>query len=464
MFTSILPSSPAFRCLDRFSIAPALEAEEDADGHVPFWPILKSLLGSPISSPSQLVDLLETLAVTLRNTSGPAGDYGLLKAFAAAHSTVFFDTCWPAVAALALELPLLFPEGALPVLQGNDAIQYLSLSRRQAACLVAHQFLCTLRAPGWRDECYDFSIWYDSRQRHETACWSYLTSLLEYFKQLSSDADALRNEDEDWKISYTLCTRESAEPPQLHCELCPIEVLLVEEYDTSPDSLGLPNGAAVVSANRFVGFGQSATQEEIHVGISPEACPAVLVTPPLADDQVLVVRGAKAMINLIGQRRDIRICDSDTRQAASSVSATRWCERVMLFMDALELDLAADDATLPDLEPDNLHRELAKAYLAFSSTSCEAVTSPLWGCGAFGGDPGVKALLLWCSASAASRSLRIICDEPLHGIGEELKSAIALIRGRYKSAHELFGLISQIPRHSRRLQTLSWLIQNTQER
>lgn len=171
--------------------------------------------------------------------------------------------------------------------------------------------------------------------------------------------------------------------------LSPIEITVVDSYQTNPEQLGLPSGAAVVSAHRYIGFGQSAAQEEVHVGSSPEACPAVLVTPPLGPSQVLVIRGAKAVMNITGQRRDIKAMAQDTKQGRVD-----WRQRTMLFMDALELDVEDDESGLPDLKPDHLAREINKAAIAFSSGPYDVVWSPLWGCGAFGGDPFVKVALL----------------------------------------------------------------------
>jgi poly(ADP-ribose) glycohydrolase len=204
-----------------------------------------------------------------------------------------------------------------------------------------------------------------------------------------------------------------------------------------------------------IGFDQSDTQEETHVGISPEACPAVLVTPPLKDNQILIIRGAEVMVNMVGQRRDIRICALEVCKDTLLVPATNWTERTTLLIDALELDMVSGDEMLPDLEPGNVRWKLVKAYLAFSSALYEKVITPLWGCGAFGGDPGVKMLVLWCSASLSSTSLRITCDKQLHDVREQLESTIALVWERCTSAEDLFGLINQIPKQSKRFQTLS---------
>ncbi|KAI0483693.1 poly glycohydrolase-domain-containing protein [Xylaria cf. heliscus] len=448
----LLPCAESFRCLDRFSILDDPGELEDEEGQVPFWPLFTTLLRSSVETPTQLVELLDTIAVTLRGSSGPAGDYQLLKSFISDLQPSFFNEYWPAIIRLALDLPRHFPSGSLQGLGAGGSPSSLNLSRNQTACLVVHQFLCTLRAPVWREDFFDFSVWYASGQRHEQACRIYLTCLFTYLETfLRTPEIAL----EDCDINYTLVTAEPdfAALDSSPVPLCPIETIVVDEYQTCPAQLGLPSGAAVISANRYVGFGQSATQEEVQVGSSPEVCPAVLVTPPLEENQVLVVRGAESVLNITGQRREIQV-------AAHAVGEpVDWRQRTMLFMDALELDVEGDEDGLPDLTPKNIIRDLNKAAIAFSSGSYEVIYSPLWGCGAFGGDPFVKIVLLWCSASAAHTSLKIICDRESQGIAFSVNSLIVRIKKQLKTAQGLIELLKSIPRKTPRLATFDSMME-----
>ncbi|KAI1429725.1 poly glycohydrolase-domain-containing protein [Xylaria sp. FL1777] len=448
----LLPCSASFKCIDRFSILDDQSELEDAEGQVSFWHVLTTLLRSSIEIPTQLAKLLDTIAVTLRGSSGPAGDYQLLKSFISDSQPAFFDAYWPLIVQLALELPQHFPSGNLPVLGADGSPSSLKLSRRQTACLVVHQFLCTLRSPDWREEYFDFSIWYASGQRHEQACRIYLKCLFAYLGTFLPTSN--QRQDERY-ITYTLVTAapDYAALSSSQTPLAPIEIVLVENYQTCPAQLGLPSGAAVVSANRYIGFGQSATQEEVHVGSSPEACPAVLITPPLEKNQVLVVRGAEAVLNITGQRRDI------TATAQEWGVSVDWGQRTMLFMDALELDVEDDADGLPDLTLENLTREVNKAAIAFSSGVYEVVCSPLWGCGAFGGDPFVKVMLLWCAASVARVSLKIIYDRASQEVASSLNSLVAAVRRRLGSAQDLMGLLQSVPRNTARLATLDWMIE-----
>ncbi|KAK5651521.1 hypothetical protein OQA88_11975 [Cercophora sp. LCS_1] len=340
-----LPSSPAYTCTDRFSLHPDPFVTEDVNGQVPFWTILQTLLSTPITSVPSLIDLLETISVTLTGTSNPAGDHGILRRILSQpkHET-FFSKCWPSLANLALQLSDLFPDGYIPILgRAPEFETRVRLSRKQTACLVIHQFLRTLRAPEWRnDGTHDFGIWYGSEQRQESAVLAYLEALFTYFEMVVCVPGCLDGNHE-WRVEYVLRSVDGEDYRAVVDEVKPlgeIEVVIVDEYDTLPASLGVPVGAAAVSANKYVGFGQSATQEEVHVGVSPEACPAVLITPPLEDDQILVVSGPQAMVNVIGQRRCIRVEEMPLPDGGEGV----WKERMMLFMDALELDLVAREA------------------------------------------------------------------------------------------------------------------------
>ena len=161
----------------------------------------------------------------------------------------------------------------------------------------------------------------------------------------------------------------------------------------------------------------------------------------------------------------------------------------MLFMDALELDMpeqydtnknqtahnTADDegrhestgTLLPDLVQWNMDREITKARLAFSSGAYKEIVSPLWGCGAFNGDPFVKMLLLWIAASTippeqpdeGPPALTVVCDDSLRDIAHELTKVLDLVKLRLKTVGELRNLLNSMPKDVKRLETGQWLVE-----
>lgn len=465
-----LPNHPSVRCIDRFSILDGVQEQESEDGLVPFWDILVAVLKQPIATPTQLVDVLDTISNTLRGSSGVAGDYGTLKAIAVKSYDEFFAIIWPCIVRLALSATRAFPNGSVPVLCAGDSV---SLSTGQVACLVAHQFLCTLNSPSWRDGYYDFSIWYADEQRHPTAVNMYFTTLLLYFKSLdygSMDKDTPSRE----LVTYSLHDFASVEALSTSLALqskplAPIEVTSVVQYSTELQEASYQgrSGAVVISANKHIGFGQSATQEELFVGNCPEACPAVLLTPPLADDQALCIDGARPMLRIIGQRRDISFTVLPIENRAGGR---------MLFMDALEIDEQDDSDGLPDIRLDNVEREIRKAYTAFSSWDTQGepddtlakqsrppfdirntIYTGVWGCGAFNGDPAVKMIIIWIAASMAGKKLFIICD-PLHGQFPERFQEFTRMVPKIWNVSQLRNVLGSMPRDIKRLETMEWLL------
>ncbi|KAK7415251.1 hypothetical protein QQX98_006000 [Neonectria punicea] len=460
--TFILPNSPSCRVVDRFSDLPEnVLVDEDEDGRIPFWPLLCHLLQEPILTASQLIDRLQTIAANAEGCEG--GDYGSLKDFLAGDDEDFFGSTWPNLRDIALALPRYFTTGQLDILEPGRPLR---LSRGQAACLVIHQFVCSA-VPQRHDDGYqDFSIWYASGQRHPVAVQMYLTALFSYFTSLP-DAQALMNdhelalEDSGRCVTYTL--HEQDEKSLDGVTLGAVYVDYLGNYNTDfhlPEVQG-PHGAVVVSANKVVGFGQSATQEEIFVGIAPEACPVVLVAPHLTNETVITVSGARAMLSVTGQRRDISWTVRPTPSPVTDFRswAQAWRGGRLIFMDALEMDMVETaDEILPDLLPENIQRELRKAQTGFSAhPGHTAVWTGLWGCGAFCGDAGVKLVVLWFAASAAGVRLNVVLGPEQHEIGRRFELVVSACKKM--SAGRLRELLLEVPKGLRKLEILDWLVE-----
>ncbi|KAL2205668.1 hypothetical protein CC79DRAFT_1055383 [Sarocladium strictum] len=445
----LLPNSTTNRRLDRFSLLD--DEHEGDDGLVSFWSLFESILKSKIASSGQLIELLDTISNIIRESSGTAGDYGTLRGAVDSFGPDFFSDIWPKIVHHGLQLSTYFPEGRLEILQPGSILEFTEV---QVATLVAHQFLCTLDCPPWRDGYFDFSIWYSSAQRHPDAAQMYLRAVFEYFRQLDepgqwSDAPSLV------KVVYSMHAQSETSLQTRkteHVQLQPMHIQIVDYYDTRLQELSYQtkNGAVVISANKDIGFGQSATQEEVYVGNCPEACPAVLVTPTLQSNETLTITGASPMLHITGQRRDInwRVLPNERRRGGR-----------MLFMDALEIDELDDTNGLPDLQSENIERELRKACTAFSSwkstsSTVSAVYAGVWGCGAFHGDPGVKVMIMWMAASLAGRKLTIICDSSHGNIPKEISQLLDQIPSHW-TVQDAKMLLNRIDRGTKRLETVA---------
>jgi poly(ADP-ribose) glycohydrolase len=386
--------------MDRFSLT-----DSDSD-IVTSWSFLQTVLSVHPQTISELIEQLDTIAVTFRGTAGT--DFGSLRTFLddAWDKRRFFTETWPKCVEFALAMPALFPGGVLPVLHAEKNFQ--ELTRLQVGCLVVHQFLCTLERPSWMqdDGSPDFHIWFSSQQPHPKAIHAYLYALFTYFDRIATSSLSGGH-----GIRFTLY---SSLPPTISpsTPFSPLTIHALSEFSMASSLLSLPNGACVISANRYVGFGRTGTQEEMETGSTPEACPAVLLTPPMGADTVLVVQGAEAVIEMEGHGRDAKL------KAALEPNTRDWRRRAMLFMDALELDSysTSGETYIPDVLPGNVDREFLKAYTAFSSEAQEVpsgyshVVTGLWGCGAFGGNVDIKTIIQWCAASIAGVPLVFVCE------------------------------------------------------
>lgn len=441
-FGTKLPYDEHLLCIDRFDL------NKSEDFEVPFWHVLQAALEAPTTSLNALLELLEVIAITLRGTAGT--DYELLRQSFVKCWPVegrFFEHVWPILTRLALELPTLFPQSLLVLSTRDNEIE---LSRRQVACLFVHQFLCTLTAPAWMtDGSPDFHIWYSSNTPHSKAVEAYLFALFHYFDLLASPSNSpLMHESAAWPITFTLRTVDDdyLTDHEISLKLSEVRVTFISDGDTSIDEqalFGLPGGAAVISANKDVGFGRTASQEEMVVGCSPELCVVVLLTPTLRDNEVLVVRGAQPMISMAGYGRNAHFVRHQ-KPDNPDFNAVSWRNRTVLFMDALELDSFDTTAMMPDFISGNIDRELRKAYTAFSwqgnnDAKLEVTCTGLWGCGSFGGNREAKTVTQWLAASLAGTQLHFFCaGKDQAAFASALKAFVELgLRQDWKLRHIL---------------------------
>jgi hypothetical protein len=360
----------------------------------------------------------------------------------------------------------------------------------------------------------NFDIWYSSGQGHKGGKRAYLVGLFVYFEKVGEalgpglEGDGLwrTEKGEEGRVCYALYERgmlgKDADYQRLviargppDADLCDVslstsrsrsllfKLTRLKEAHTQPQTLPPPSAsstattlhplcsstsiatATVISANRFIGFGPTGTQEEANVGSTPTACPAVLLTPPLGDSEVLVVTGVDPVVSIKGYGRDARLDRAlDTDKAGSG---SRSGSTTFLFMDALELDWYDNSTMVPDLLPGNVDRELHKAFTAFSAfrlyhwpptgplesttstptaTTAKQTTKPrrtslpstkysqakastapshtstsistgtevpvvrtgLWGCRSFGGNREIKAVIQLCAAALAGVELEFV--------------------------------------------------------
>jgi poly(ADP-ribose) glycohydrolase len=379
-----LPSHPTITSLDPLSLT---EIDDPSA-----WAVVTASITTFQATHStfwDLPNLIKDLAYSLYNNGHVDTGY-LLRFLTSTYpnpSSSASRQILDAILDSALELPNLFPTQEIPYL--SDSNTSLELDREQVNTLVAHQILGTLKPPVGNTWGCTFLCWYSEPQPHERAVHGYLTTVFRSFSTRQPLA------------SSATIYEFSSIPPTLDfwdtCDALVFDHLIIEP--TTVTSVKFPHGTVscmLVSSNTSPGFGSSSTQEELITGACPALLPfgALLFSPPIPNNAVLLASGVTPLTKWQGQGRDAQQVETlDTKM-----------KYTFLLLDALELDLAEPLPTLVDLVPRNIHRELHKAFTGFSAVKNHDITdiaAPLWGTGAFGGDSIVKTIILAMAGARA---------------------------------------------------------------
>lgn len=130
----------------------------------------------------------------------------------------------------------------------------------------------------------------------------------------------------------------------------------------------------------------SLTQEEVLFSACPELFPALLVCERMADDEVIVLEGARRFCEYSGYLRSFRFEGLRDDRRAQEV-------------------LAADAVFHDHFSPESVLRDLDKVWLGFTACRGRSVSTGHWGCGAFGGNRVAKFLQQCCAAAESDTAL-----------------------------------------------------------
>ena len=317
------------------------------------------------------------------------------------ESNDFFKTTLPKIVHLALNLPKLVTH-AIPLLRKQQGYS-LTLSQQQIACLLANAFFCTYPRRNTTTPSSEYSRFpsinfntlfsgtpCDNKKMNKLRC------IFNYFRRVTETVST-------GTVTFTrqVCTK----PPQWEHSMERFSKFHMTSEGTIEDS---GHGMLQVDfANKYIGGGvltQGCVQEEIRFLISLELLVSRLFTEELDDNECLLITGAE-------QYSAYRGYAATFEWAGDYIDSTvrdEWSRR--------EIQLVAIDALVfggktAQFKPGLMCRELNKAYCGFMSDECthcgqlSAVATGNWGCGAFGGEPRLKALLQWMAASVAKRDM-----------------------------------------------------------
>ncbi|XP_034538265.1 poly(ADP-ribose) glycohydrolase [Notolabrus celidotus] len=274
----------------------------------------------------------------------------------------------------------------------------LTLSQEQIACLLANAFFCTFPRRNSRKSEYcnypeiNFNRIFDGCSSRKI---EKLKTLMCYFRRVTKTKPKglitftrqMLSNFPNWESSQTQLTR-------LH---------ITREGTIEDDGYGM---LQVDFANRFVGggvTGHGLVQEEIRFIINPELIISRLFTEALEPNECLIITGTERYSKYSGYAESYKWKESYKDETPRDDWQRRCTEIVAI--DALKYR-----NFLEQFFPEKMSRELNKAYCGFFRNNANrkhlsAVATGNWGCGAFGGDTRLKALIQLMAAAEAGRDV-----------------------------------------------------------
>ena len=356
-----------------------------------------------------------------------------------------FSVTLPQLCRLALRLPELLP-APLPLL-ARHRHRSVTLSQLQVAALLANAFFCTFprrNAAKRGEKPAEYSTYPDINfnrlfawsggRRSATAALpprrvEKLKCLLHYFHRV------LRREPTGL-ITFTRRYLRPAELPDWAAVTAPLPSLRCHSDSLIEDQQGM---LQVDFANKFVGggvLGDGCVQEEIRFLINPELIVTRLFTEVLDATECLVVTGCERFSQFEGYADSFKWTAKATDPSPTDQFGRRSTQIVAL--DATHFIHASRQ-----YEKHFVLRELNKAFVGFGSEDegpLPAVATGNWGCGAFNGDPHLKALLQLMAAAVARRELVYLTfgDETLR---DQLLDVHAFLQQRAVTVGRLYGAL-----------------------
>ncbi|XP_061084581.1 poly(ADP-ribose) glycohydrolase-like [Conger conger] len=307
-----------------------------------------------------------------------------------------FGSILPRMVELALKAPRLCTK-PIPLLK-QRMNHSITMSQEQIACLLANAFFCTFPHRNSRKSEYsnypeiNFNRLFEGPSHRKT---EKLKTLLCYFRRVTEKTPTglvtftrqCLNSFPKWESSQTRLTR-------LH---------ITCEGTIEDQGYGM---LQVDFANRMVGggvLGQGLVQEEIRFLINPELIVSRLFTEALHHNECLIVTGAEQYSKYTGYAESYKWLDRHNDETRRD-GWHRKCTEIVA-VDALKFS-----HFMEQFHPTKMNRELNKVYCGFLRQGVprdrlSAVATGNWGCGAFGGDTRLKALLQILAAAETGRDV-----------------------------------------------------------
>ncbi|NXK90088.1 PARG glycohydrolase, partial [Formicarius rufipectus] len=318
-----------------------------------------------------------------------------------AEAQHLFQSILPDMVKLALCLPTICTQ-PIPLLK-QKMNHSITMSQEQIASFLANAFFCTFprRNAKMKSEYssypdINFNRLFEGRSPRKP---EKLKTLFCYFRRVTEKSIS-------FILFFELHSRYMKNLIPLNLEMA------MQQYD---GRLEQKPDCKVDFANRFVGGGVTGAglvQEEIRFLINPELIVSRLITEVLDHNECLIITGTEQYSEYTGYAETYRWA----RSHEDKTPRDEWQRR---YTEIVAIDAFHFRRFLDQFGPEKIRRELNKAsnflkqpaaYCGFSRPNVppqhlSAIATGNWGCGAFGGDSRLKALIQILAAAEAGRDV-----------------------------------------------------------
>lgn len=322
----------------------------------------------------------------------------------------FFSELLPNIINLALNIDDIV---ACPIPLLKQGMNHsISMTQKQAACLLANAFLCTFPRRNTDKRNSEFSNYPEinfnrlfgsdaQKSREKLKC------ILNYFERVCKNDLSLQNG------VITFQRRSMNEFPDYKNDARKLSDIKYQV--TARNSIEECSGCLQVDfANKFVGggvLGGGSVQEEIRFVMNPELIVAKLFTECLGDGEALIITGTEQFNTYCGYASSFQFAGNH-----NDTTPLDDCNRRKTRIVAIDANSYRN--YYEQFKEENLKRDICKALAGFANnddSDKQPVATGLWGAGAFHGHPIRSALIQFMACRMTKRNLifHTFGDEPM---------------------------------------------------